>query len=259
MRLKLSLSCKKGALIAFNNRYELSAVLYRIIEKADGAFADWLHNEGYASDGRNFKLFTFGWLNPYPYEMSADKKSMIAKEGRVTWEVSFCVDTIIQHFVAGIFHEASFDLKAGFQEKVHFRVENVEILQLPIFKETMRYTCETPILIGRKNEGTRNETYLSPLDDGYEELFLHNLKGKVKAAQGETFQDTTELNFRLLSPAEKVKKKAFDIHKGKEKIRCVPFVFDFEVSVPLTWQHIGFLAGFGQDNALGLGMCKVLK
>ncbi len=74
MRLKLTLSCKKGAALALNNRYELSAILYKIIEKADNEFADWLHNKGYTADGRTFKLFTFGWLDAYPYLECAEKQ-----------------------------------------------------------------------------------------------------------------------------------------------------------------------------------------
>jgi CRISPR-associated endoribonuclease Cas6 len=258
MRLKLTLSCKKGAVLALNNRYELSAILYSIIERADAEFSAWLHDKGYAADGRNFKLFTFGWLDAYPYQMA--KEAHISKEGKVTWEVSFCVDKIIENFVAGLFREASFEYKAGFMEKVNFRIENVEILPPPHFFETMRYSCSTPILIGQKNEGTRTETYLSPLDEGYEALFLHNLRGKVKAAQGETFVDTTDVSFRLLSPEEKVKYKMFKIYKkDKPTLTYKPFVFDFELIAPSDWQQIGYLAGFGQDNAMGLGMCKILK
>jgi CRISPR-associated endoribonuclease Cas6 len=255
MRLKLTLSCKKGAALALNNRYELSAVLYSIIEKSDGNFSAWLHNKGYTADGRNFKLFTFGWLDAYPYEKKG-KDVHISKEGKVTWEVSFCVDKIIEHFVAGIFQNQTFELKAGFQEKVVFRVENVEILKMPNVATTMLYNCITPILIGEKQEGSRNEQYLSPLDEGFERLFLHNLRGKVKAVQGDAFVDSDDVSFRLLSPAEQIKRKPFEVYKDKEKLRYIPYSFNFELSVPLDWQKIGYLAGFGQDNAQGLGMVR---
>lgn len=255
MRLKLSLSCKKGARLALNNRYELSAVLYKIIEKADADFSEWLHNKGYASDGRNFKLFTFGFLNAYPYEQHKDFH--VTKEGKVTFEVSFCIDKIIENFVAGLFREASFEFKAGFQDKVYFKVENVEILPMPHFAETMRYNCITPILIGKKQEGTRTEQYLSPLDADFEQLFIHNLRGKVMAALGDTFVDSDAISFRLLSPPEKVKPKMFKIYKKDlPTLTYKPFVFSFELTAPIEWQRVGYLAGFGQDNALGLGKCN---
>lgn len=260
MRLRLSLSCKKGARLALNNRYELSAILYKIIENADATFSESLHNKGYGADGRNFKLFTFGWLQAYPFGKDPNDKSvLIATEGRVTWEVSFCIDKIIENFVAGLFREASFEFKAGFQEKVHFKVDNVEILPMPHFSETMRYACSTAILIGQKQEGTRTEQYLSPLDADFETLFLHNLRGKVKAALGDAFTDSNDLAFRLLSPPEKVKRKPFDVYKDGRKLRYVPYTFDFELTAPIEWQKIGYLAGFGQDNAQGVGMCMVIK
>lgn len=257
MRLKLTLNCPKGSKLALNNRYELSAVLYKIIEKADSDFSEWLHNKGYASDGRNFKLFTFGWLDAYPYTKGDGVH--ITKEGKVTFEVSFCVDKIIENFVAGLFREASFEFKAGFQDKVYFKVDNVEILPMPHFAETMQYNCVTPILLGKKQEGTRTEQYLSPLDAEFETLFLHNLRGKVKAALGDAFIDSNDLAFRLLSPPEKVKRKPFDVYKDGRKLRYVPYTFDFELTAPIEWQKIGYLAGFGQDNAQGAGMCKVIK
>ncbi len=260
MRLKLTLSCKKGAVIALNNRYELSAILYKIIEKADSEFADWLHNKGYTSDGRNFKLFTFGFLDAYPYVKDPnDKGVQITKEGKVTWEISFCVDKIIENFVAGLFQDASFEFKAGFQEKVNFRIENVEILPPPVFTETMRYSTVTPILIGKKNDNSKHETYLSPLDEGFEAIFIHNLKGKVKAVQGDAFEDA-DVSFRLLSPPDKVRKKAFTIYKKDiAPMKYIPFVFDFEVNMPVSWQQILYFSGGGQDNALGIGMCKNIR
>ncbi len=234
MRLKLTLSCKKGAKIALNNRYELQAVIYSIIEKADSEFSNWLHSQGFGND-RRFKLFTFGWLDAYPYTYKKGDSFQIATEGKVTLEVSFCVEKIIEHFVAGLFQEASFQLKAGFLEVVHFRIENVEILQPPIFTETMRYTCVTPILIGKKDDDNKQEQYLSPLDAAYAELFIHNLRGKVKAAQGDAFEDTDNVSFRLLSPPDKVRRKPVTVFKKTGNVTHIPYGFDFELSAPVEW------------------------
>jgi CRISPR-associated endoribonuclease Cas6 len=257
MRLKLTLKTQRGAAIALNNRYELQAVIYSIIEKADNEFSEWLHSKGYDADGRNFKLFTFGWLDAYPYEQG--NGFQISKEGRVTWELSFCVDKIIESFVAGLFQDTHFKLKAGFLEEVLFRVENVEILQPPNFTETMRYSTITPILISKKEESDKQEQYLSPLDEGYAELFIHNLRGKVKAAQGDAFVDSDNVTFRLLSPPDKVRKKPVDVHKKTGKTRYIPYLFDFELIAPSEWQKIGFLSGFGRISSQGLGMCREVK
>ncbi len=181
----------------------------------------------------------------------------ISKEGKVTWEISFCIDKIIENFVAGLFQDASFEFKAGFQEKVHFRIENVEILSPPVFSETMCYSTITPILIGKKSENSKHETYLSPLDEGYAEIFIHNLRGKVMAVQGDAFVDAA-VSFRLLSPPDKVRKKAFTIYKKDiAPMKYIPYLFDFELIAPAEWQQVLYFAGGGQDNAMGIGMCKV--
>jgi len=257
VRIKLTLQCSKGSIIALNNRYELSAVLYKILANADKDFATWLHDRGYGKDGRQFKLFTFGFLQTFPY-YKVDG-GQVCKSGLVTWEASLCVDELVQHIVTGLFRDASFVLKAGFFEEVHFKVQNVEILPLPNFTETMQYRCQTPILIGQKREASKYETYLSPLDANYAALFHYNLRGKVKAVQGESFQDSDTVSFRLLSAPDNVRPKGFKVCKqGIAPLTYKPYLFDFELIAPPEWQRVGYLAGFGQDGALGLGMCNVI-
>jgi CRISPR-associated endoribonuclease Cas6 len=258
MRISLSLQCAPNSVLPMNNRYELSAILYRIIEQSSPEFSEWLHSKGYPSDGRFFKMFTFGNLNPLPYRLAQD--GIIAQSGNVQWEISFCVEEIIEKFVAGIFQSQRFGLGNAQHKAVDFKITNVEILAQPNFQTTMRYQTLTPILIGERSSDERHETYLSPLDEGFERVFLHNLRGKAKAALGDAFVDSDSLSFRLLSPADKVKPKGFKIFKrGIAPMQYKPYLFDFELNAPAEWQRIGFFAGFGQDNALGLGLCKTMK
>jgi CRISPR-associated endoribonuclease Cas6 len=255
MRILLTLQCAPNSALPINNRHELCAILYRIIEKSSPEFSEWLHNHGYTSGGRFFKLFTFGNLTPLPYRIDYD--AMIATSGKVEWEVSFYVDEIIEKFVGGIFQAQNFGLGNEHFRAVDCNITGVNIVETPDFQPTMRYRTSSPILIGQKQGHQKHETYLSPLDTDFEQVFLHNLRGKVDAIAPEW--SNAEASFRLISKPDQVKIKGFKVFKkGIPPMQYKPFQFDFELTAPVSWQKIGYLAGFGQDNAMGLGMCKVL-
>ncbi|MFQ6116059.1 MAG: CRISPR-associated endoribonuclease Cas6, partial [bacterium] len=64
MRIKLSLRPKgKTTQIPINYQYPLSAAIYKILQQASPAYAEFLHDKGYpAPSGRLMKLFTFSRL-----------------------------------------------------------------------------------------------------------------------------------------------------------------------------------------------------
>ena len=256
MRLKLNLSCRQGAMLPLNNRYELSAIVYKILSKANPEFAEWLHDKGYTADGRNFKLFTFGHLATFPYDRVG--QNIVTRSGQIEFQISFMVEEMISNFVAGLFQDQHFGLGNADLRPVDMRIENVEILPNPTFTETMRYTCHTPILLSEQVGNNKHKTYISPLDEGYEDLFLHNLIGKVIAADRNI--GVPEASFRLLSPPQYVQSKPVWIHKPslKKPIMLRPFAFDFELTAPVDWHEVGYMAGFGAESSMGLGFCEVI-
>jgi CRISPR-associated endoribonuclease Cas6 len=58
--------------LPFNYQYPLSAAIYKIIQRADEAYAAFLHNEGYQRQGKSFKLFTFSSIQT-PFVPKGDR------------------------------------------------------------------------------------------------------------------------------------------------------------------------------------------
>lgn len=50
---------KSNAVIPINYQYPLSAAIYKILQKGDSEYAQFLHEEGY---GKGYKFFTFSDL-----------------------------------------------------------------------------------------------------------------------------------------------------------------------------------------------------
>ena len=63
MRFKLQLEVNKnvfGNRLPINYQYEQSAVIYRILARADKDYATWLHENGYRMEnGKTFKFFSY--------------------------------------------------------------------------------------------------------------------------------------------------------------------------------------------------------
>ena len=68
MHLKLNLKTQSNSVLAYEHHYALRTVIYKILERADPVFSDWLHQKGYEAQGKKkFKLFSFGLLTGKPF------------------------------------------------------------------------------------------------------------------------------------------------------------------------------------------------
>ena len=90
MRFKITLVADKRAFgdkISLNYQYECSAVIYKILSQSDEAYARWLHDNGFRTDGKQFKLFTFSRLNISKWKRQGDSLQLLSDT--VEWEISF--------------------------------------------------------------------------------------------------------------------------------------------------------------------------
>lgn len=260
MRLKLILKTQPNSVLAYEHHHALRAVIYKILERADPVFSEWLHEKGYDAQGnKKFKLFTFGLLTGRPFRRDDTRKQLIFPTGLVEWELSFCVDTQVEKFVQGLFQNQVLEVAAD-RTKVVFRVEGVEILPKPIFSETMRFRCQTGICLTEKTESDRYPQFRSPDDVHFKTLFFNSLEAKVQSAlKGETpILPPQYLDIKILS--EPRKWSAIVPQEGSAKpIRTIGYRFDFEVTAPVEWLEVGYFAGFGGKSSGGFGYCSVLK
>lgn len=262
MRIQLTLQHLPEAKVDFNYQYHLSSWIYKTLAQADGDFAEWLHQQGYVYGKRAYRLFTFGKLQPRRYRIDRQNKILVLAESPTTLTLSFHVPETVQHFVAGLFENQRFSLGSTHYH-VDFEVQTVRMLPPPAFKETMRYRCESPLLISRLQANSRYPQYLAPDAPDYASLLLANLLRKWRAWQGVTvLSDEMPLeesmpchlpfDFRLLSePRSKLLRVKHTELRGYE--------FSFELTAPIELHEIGYYAGFGEKNAAaGMGMVQVL-
>jgi CRISPR-associated endoribonuclease Cas6 len=260
MRFRIHLKrIGKQRFLPINYQYELSAMIYRIIDRADSAFADFLHTQGYIGNGRSFRLFTFSrlYLRGFRVVKDAGRIEHYGPDGY--FEISFLIDKAAQEFIKGVFRDQNFDL-ADQVSSVSYTVSSIEAMPVPVFLPAMHYRCLSPIFLKQKRlEG--GEDYLGPNDEGYEDILLRNLLSKTLAmATADEANPTlsTQLPEIKLQVLGKVYKKGVTIKQlSAQASKLIGYIYEFKLTAPVQLHEIGYYAGFGHLNSQGFGCVGV--
>lgn len=262
VRLKLHLHVDTShRLLPINYHYALSSWIYKVLNRGDTEFAQWLHERGYHLESKHFKLFTFSRIIPFKYKRISDRLKIISRQAEL--QLSFFVEKAVENFIIGLFQGQEFEI-ADYRNKCGFFVETVESLPLPEFKATMNYRWLSPICVSRSVErsGKRSAEYLHPSHPEYERRFIDNLVYKYLAATNkmgeakENLKNPAEFKFAYKEPA---KSHLETIKAGMpEETRVRGYFYNFTFTAPPELQRLGYLAGFGEKNSLGFGFVECI-
>src|SRR5690554_1573982 len=89
--------------LPINYQYELSAAIYKVIDRADSGFSSFLHSQGYLAFGKQFRLFTFSRLSFSGYKIIRAASRIEHYGQEASFEVSFLVDRAAEEFIRGLF------------------------------------------------------------------------------------------------------------------------------------------------------------
>ena len=265
MRFILQLHTEKYSLLPFNYQYPLSAAIYRIIQRADHAFAAFLHNTGYGNKGKNFKLFTFSDIKT-PFQKQSDRMQLLTGEAELT--ICFYMPVAAENFIKGLFMNQQLEI-ADSKSKVIFTITQVESLSagqagLPEVLtnvSTVLLQPLSPIVVGRKNEKGHYD-YRSPEDADFAECLYYNWMEKCSAvglpvAAG---KDEPEINIDVLLFNHPPQQRLITIKEdtaAETKIRGYT-KFRLAVTAPAEMLEVALGAGLGLHNAQGMGCVGVV-
>jgi len=297
MRVQFTLSpVSKKIVLPLNNNYSLTSLIYRIIRNSSEDYSRFLHDSGYTlgKSKKGFKLFTYSMLTGKRHRIDGDR--IIFENTHVQWQISSPVHDFIRHLVTGVFAEGQkIEIKTGSNSSSglnglnRFLIERVETLPIPEFKETMKFTCLSPITVskvagsptlGKGGEGgfygkasedsprplrervrVRGDTeklrchYLRPWEDGFTEAIKNNLIKKYKLVHG---KDIEESEFKIKIDTDYMNRKSGKITKNInfKGTNIIGFMAPFEVTGSPELIEIGYEAGFGEKGSMGFGMVK---
>ncbi|MBP8967091.1 MAG: CRISPR-associated endoribonuclease Cas6 [Paludibacteraceae bacterium] len=257
MRFKITLNIDKNTFdnrLPFNYQYELSAVIYKILAHADHAFAEWLHDNGFAADKKIFKLFSFSRLQIPLYRTEGSFMKILSDTA--TWYLSFLPERSTQEFIQGIFKEQQFEL-GNRQARIRCRVQSIELMPSPAFSEPMSFRTLSPMCLTLKRENGTDE-YVAPTHPMARELILQNLLDKYKAFTGNDFPNhDAAFDFKVTNqPRSSLVTIKADTPQ-ESKIRA--FGCNFQLAAPVELLKIAYDGGIGSKNSLGFGMVEERK
>ncbi|MBA3648786.1 MAG: CRISPR-associated endoribonuclease Cas6 [Chitinophagales bacterium] len=257
MRIRLSFQVPPQSVLPVNYQYAVSAWIYKCLFHGDPAFSQWLHEQGYSYQGKRFKLFTFSQLK-CSFTMEGDRMALNAPNAELL--ISFLIDEQVAHFVTGCFRNQECMIGDRVSH-VSFTIAAIEVLPAPAFSDTMRYRLLSPLCITRSriHEGGEGYEFLSPDHVYYKNFLVQNLIHKhhsVYAVAGSSEDFLPEqCTLKVLSSPRSRLIRIKDHTEAATNIRG--WMFDFELKAPVELQRVGYYAGFGEKNAMGMGLGEV--
>lgn len=253
MRFKLSLHIDKsvfGDKLPLNYTYELSSVVYKIFSKSDKEFAVWLHENGFSSGNKKFKLFTFSRLHVPLFRIEGEFMHILSDT--VEWQISFLPERSTLEFISGVFQNQTFELGTR-QANVRFNVYEISVMPPPIFTETMEFETLSPICISLRRENEKVD-YLSPDNPEALPIIRQNLLNKYFAFHGKEYNSKFDFNFEVLSKPKSVLVTIKSNTPQQTRVRS--FMCMFRMTAPLELMKVAYDAGVGEKGSTGFGMVK---
>ncbi|HAY33599.1 MAG TPA: CRISPR-associated endoribonuclease Cas6 [Ignavibacteria bacterium] len=267
MRIKLSIKQNNpNQLIPINYQFAISSFIYRTIETADSSFSKWLHDSGYKSGSKRFKFFTFSKLNIPRCGMIDlyNKKYLKIESDKMELIVSMMIDKTVENFIIGMFENQKLNIYDKNTES-NFRVNTVEMIPEPDFRNEMIFKTLSPVIISRNSvyKGKESQTYLNPEDKEYFEYFKKNLEEKYitysvnmfnKDNRDSGLPDMKEASLESFELNREVKSKLITIKEGTpEETRVRGYLFTCRIKGNPKLMKIGYESGFGKHCSQGFG------
>lgn len=257
MRIKLKLQIQPevlGRAIPINYQYELSAAIYRVLAGANDEYSSWLHENGFMSGGKKFKLFTYSRLIIPDYTLNVEQQRIIINSDHVFLYISFLPDKSTKTFLKGLFSECVMQIGDSFSA-VQFVATDVDILPPEAFNNHTVFETLSPICVSVRQENGKPK-YLAPSDSGYKEGILAGLLARYKAFYGADYGGEIYLDMKIESTP---KSELVKIKAGTPQQTFVRgYRYRFSMSLPEELMTIAYECGIGEKGSLGFGMIKAL-
>ncbi|AKG92215.1 CRISPR-associated endoribonuclease Cas6 [Geoglobus ahangari] len=241
MRIKIGLTAReKNFTIDLNYNYHLASAIYRAIERANPTLSLELHSPSRP------KLFTFSRLlvPGRKFRISGERMHVFGEE--LAFFFSTPRTDVAEAFVEGILSKPEFRISG-----VDFVVSEVRIVPEREIGSKARFITLSPINVStvESKNGRKRILDLYPDDERFYAILQQNLVKKYIEFYRRT-PENVELEIKPLN----VKAKRIRIKNTFH--RCVEMVFEAKGSKELL--EMGYWAGFGGKNSMGLGMVKVV-
>jgi len=241
-------------MLPIDYQYYISAWIYKVIDKTDKNFADFLHSQGYSDGTKKFKLFNYSPLNFGRPIMWKEKSLFEIKTNIITLRVSFMLNETAEKFILGLFNQQHTYIGDRFNG-LDLIVEQVERLPDNEINKTIQYRATSPVVISWQNNEDKYAKYLSPEDIRYSDLLKNHLINKYSTVPNVTkLPETFDFKFTLKNEPRSKLITIKPYTREQSKIRG--FIYNFELTAPTEIHKLILSCGSGEKNSMGFGWCE---
>lgn len=264
MRIALLLRHNRNQIeLPVNINHPISSMIYDVLNRSSKRYSSKLHEEGYRSNNKTFKLFTFSPLTPLPSRKwtTINNGIMTTESRQLRLIVSSAKNEFMSLFLKGLFANKTVTISG-----VRFSAEIMAIFDPPAITNDMLFIPLSPIVCSRKNEKTNREEYLFHDHKDFERHLFKNLCEKYEVLYGKPYSSGKK-NFRITfdkAYLKRQKKSGASVHKlrsikegQKDETQIKGTLAPFRIQGPKKLIQIGYDCGFGKENSQGFGMVKV--
>ena len=238
----------KQCLLPINYQYELASCIYQIISSSSQAYSEWLHKNGFQTENRQYRLFTFSNFNIPEYKIIDDRIQILSRT--ITCVISFLPERSTAEFINGVFSRQQLSI-GDRKTQVDFRVVGIELLPEPNFELQQNYETLSPVCIKRHLPDENRVIYESPESENFAPALLNNLLNKYKAFNEVDFPYATDFEFGTIG---KTRSKLISIKANTpQETKVRGYSFRFRIKAHPELLRIMYHCGLGEMNAMGFG------
>jgi CRISPR-associated endoribonuclease Cas6 len=245
------MALQRGATLPLNYHHALASFIYATLASGSFEFASQLHDVGYKTNGRSFKLFTFSRLQTTKARREDDK--LVLEHPEVSLQITSPVGEFIEHLIGGFSGNPELEIA-----NAKFHLAHAELLPPPVFQERMSFRALSPITESIRGE-REHPTFLS-LKDEWSEVIRANLLRKHEVLYGHPPDDnrlTWLWDQEYIARVEQ-KGKRLSVLREIHGIKIRGWLAPFKVEGSTALIELGYEAGFGARNSMGFGMAEAM-
>jgi CRISPR-associated endoribonuclease Cas6 len=260
LRIIITAISEQPSFFPYNYQYALHSAIYSLMNESSAEYSEFLHDNGYVKDGINkkFKLFSFSKLKFFPKKRDREGFYNVKK---IQFVFTSSMDESLKHLILGGFSSQKIKLMLNGQKCV-FTIVNVDIQPEPIFSNSEKFICLSPIAVATikiDENGKRKQHFLNYMIPEERDRFVDNLK-KNLIRKYETINNIKYQNlkypFNFNFDINYIAKRKGNISKlmefkNKIKIKAMEAPFSIEADPELI--KIGYECGWGEKNSAGFG------
>lgn len=265
MKIKLSFSVNQYSQLNLNYNYNLSAAIYNLLRFGSPEFSSFLHDIGFTTERKKYKLFCFALDIPY-YKRIGDTLSIQSPEAFL-YITSPLIDTFISNLINGSFIDNKLILRSN-NIVTEFLVNGIEVLPEPEFKTKTKFYLKSPIVLstGEVINSEMKQYYFRYNDDIAEinRVFNQNLANKYKlihkkeySGEGVTLEWDKDYIEKRLQQNKRITKKISVTKSGTVPVNIIGNQLPFALTGDKELMKVGYEAGFGEKNSIGFGLAEI--